>query len=75
MRKLRKEWKRDVSVVMTALLVCGSVSVPAEAKEAGGYIRTNGLVAVLNQEPEVKTTEVSLSDQDKKAIYENADKL
>ena len=68
MRKLRKEWKRDVSVVMTALLVCGSVSVPAEAKEAGGYIRTNGLVAVLNQEPEVKTTEVSLSDQDKKQL-------
>ncbi len=68
MRKLRKEWKRDVSVVMTALLVCGSVSVPAEAKEAGGFIRTNGLAAVLDQEPGVKTTEVPLSEQDKKQL-------
>lgn len=68
MRRLHKEWKRDVSVVMTALLVCGSVGVPAEAKETGGFIRENGLAAVQRLEPEVKTAEVTLSDQDKKQL-------
>lgn len=68
MRRLHKEWKRDVSVVMTALLVCGSVGVPAEAKETGGFIRGNGLAAVQRLEPEVKTAEVTLSDQDKKQL-------
>lgn len=68
MRRLHKEWKRDVSVVMTALLVCGSVGVPAEAKETGGFIRENGLAAVQKLEPEVKTAEVTLSDQDKKQL-------
>lgn len=68
MRRLHKEWKRDVSVVMTALLVCGSVGVPAEAKETGGFIRENGLAAVQRLEPEVKTAEVILSDQDKKQL-------
>lgn len=68
MRRLHKEWKRDVSVVMTALLVCGSVGVPAEAKETGGYIRENGLAAVQKLEPEVKTAGATLSDQDKKQL-------
>lgn len=68
MRRLHKEWKRDVSVVMTALLVCGSVGVPAEAKETGSFIRENGLAAVQRLEPEVKTAEVILSDQDKKQL-------
>lgn len=68
MRRLHKEWKRDVSVVMTALLVCGSVGVPAEAKETSSFIRGNGLAAVQRLEPEVKTAEVTLSDQDKKQL-------
>ncbi len=68
MKRLRKEWKKDVSVVMTALLVCGSVGVPAEAKEIGGFIRENGLSAVQGLEPEITTTEVKLSDQDKKQL-------
>lgn len=68
MRRLHKEWKRDVSVVMTALLVCGSMGVPAEAKETSSFIRENALAAVQRLEPEVKTAEVTLSDQDKKQL-------
>ena len=68
MRRLHKEWKRDVSVVMTALLVCGSVGVPAEAKETNSFIRGNALAEVQKLDPEVKTAEVSLSDQDKKQL-------
>lgn len=68
MKRLHKEWKKDVSVVMTALLVCGSVGVPSEAKEIGSFIRENGLSAVQGLEPEIKTTEVKLSDRDKKQL-------
>lgn len=68
MRRLHKEWKRDVSVAMTALLVCSSVGIPAEAKETGSFIRGNALAAVQRLEPEVKTAEVTLSDQDKKQL-------
>ncbi len=68
MRKLRKEWKRDVSVVMTALLVCGSVGIPAEAGETGSWVRSNALTAIQRLEPEVKTAEAELSNQDKKQL-------
>lgn len=68
MRKLRKEWKRNVSVVMTALLVCGSVGIPAEASETESWIRSNALKAIQRLDPEVKTEEVTLSNQDKKQL-------
>ncbi len=68
MKKMCNEWKKGVSVVMAALLVCGSIQVPVQAKEAEGWIRKNVLTAVEKLNPEAKTEGAELTAQDKKQL-------
>ena len=65
MRRLHKEWKKGISVAMTVLLVGGSIQIPAEAKEAEGWLGKNALSVVEKLEPEVKTSVAELSDTDR----------
>lgn len=65
---MSNEWKKGISLVMTALLVCGSVQIPVQAKGTEGRIRKNALTAVEKLNPEIKTAETELSDQDKKQL-------
>lgn len=64
MRK-SNEWKKSVSVVMAALLMCSGIQIPAQAKETDSLLLGNGLAMAEKMEPEVKTAEVELSDQDR----------